>query len=186
MRSGDRPALADLRSDIGHSLTPHAGDVAGDLRGRLHEEVAQSAGDLDVVRAQGDPNALSWCSRPCGPCSGTTRCRCCSRCCGWDWDFYFSRPHFNRGGRTSAVLGGTSGADHCVICRLRLWLSKDPTASPPVLPSDTPSQLGELVLRTALASLLGRSLARETLRSSRSSRQVFLENRTCKASYVMF
>ena len=58
VRSGDRPALADVRSDVGHGLTPHAGDVTRDLRGRLHEEVAQSAGDLDVVRAEGDPNAL--------------------------------------------------------------------------------------------------------------------------------
>ena len=58
MRSGDRTAFADARSDIGHSLTAYAGDVTRDFRSRLHEEVAQGAGDLDVVRAEGDPNAF--------------------------------------------------------------------------------------------------------------------------------
>ena len=56
MRSGDGAAFADARSDIGHSLTPHSRDVAGDLRGRLHQEVAQSAGDRDVVGSQRDAN----------------------------------------------------------------------------------------------------------------------------------
>jgi len=52
MRSGDRPALADIRRGIGHSLTPHLGDVAGDLGGRLRQEVAQGAGDLNIVRSK--------------------------------------------------------------------------------------------------------------------------------------
>ncbi len=52
MGLGDRPALADIRRDIGHGLTPHAGNVAGDLGRRIHEEVAQGTGDLDVFCAQ--------------------------------------------------------------------------------------------------------------------------------------
>jgi hypothetical protein len=49
MRVGNRPALADRRRQIRHGLATHPGDVAGDLGGRLHEEVAQGAGDLDIV-----------------------------------------------------------------------------------------------------------------------------------------
>ena len=56
MRSGDGTAFADLGPDIGHGLAPHAGDVAGDLGGRLHEEVPQGAGDRDVVGSQRDAN----------------------------------------------------------------------------------------------------------------------------------
>jgi len=51
MRVGNRPALADRRRQIRHGLAPHPGDVAGDLGGRLHEEVAQGTGDLDIVRS---------------------------------------------------------------------------------------------------------------------------------------
>lgn len=58
MRSGDGTAFADARSDIGHSLTPHAGDVAGDLGGGLHDEVAQGAGDGDVIGAERDADPL--------------------------------------------------------------------------------------------------------------------------------
>ena len=58
MRSGDRPAFTDLGHNIGHGLTPHAGDVAGDLGSRLHQEVAQGAGDGDVFRAERDADAL--------------------------------------------------------------------------------------------------------------------------------
>ena len=58
MRSGNRPALADIGRGIGHSLTPHLGDVARDLGGRLHEEVPQGAGDLNIVRPQRDPHPL--------------------------------------------------------------------------------------------------------------------------------
>jgi hypothetical protein len=58
MRSGDRPALADIRCGIGHGLTPHAGNVSGDLRRRVHEEVTQGTGDLDVFCAQSNANPL--------------------------------------------------------------------------------------------------------------------------------
>lgn len=58
MRSGDGTAFADARSDIGHSLTAHARDVAGNFRRRLYEEVAQGTRDCHIVRAEGDPNAL--------------------------------------------------------------------------------------------------------------------------------
>ena len=58
MRSGDRPALANIRRGIGHRLTPHLRDVAGDLGGRLHKEVAQGSGDLHIVRSQRDPHPL--------------------------------------------------------------------------------------------------------------------------------
>ena len=52
MRSGDRTAFADARSDIGHSLTAYAGDVTRDFRSRLHEEVPQGSSDRDIVRPQ--------------------------------------------------------------------------------------------------------------------------------------
>ncbi len=58
MRLGDRPALADIREDIGHGLTPHAGNVAGDFGRRIHEEVAQGAGYRDILRAQRNANPL--------------------------------------------------------------------------------------------------------------------------------
>jgi len=58
MRVGNRAALADRRWQIRHGLSPHPGDVAGDLRGCLHEEVAQGAGDLDIVRSQRDAHPL--------------------------------------------------------------------------------------------------------------------------------
>ena len=56
MRPGDRPAFADIRPYIGHGLTTHAGDVAGNLRSCPHEEVPQGAGNRNVVRSQRDPH----------------------------------------------------------------------------------------------------------------------------------
>ena len=56
--SGDRPAFADIGPDIWHGLTPQPGDVAGDLRSRLQEKVAQGAGDLHVIRPKRDPHPL--------------------------------------------------------------------------------------------------------------------------------
>jgi hypothetical protein len=118
MRSGDGTAFADARSDIGHSLTAHARDVAGNFRRRLYEEVAQGTRDCHIVRAEGDPNALLGVivlvDRVVAPPSAISVGRlgdpsrglgCCSRCCGWDCDFYFSRLHLNKWGGTSAVLG---------------------------------------------------------------------------------
>lgn len=118
MRSGDGMAFADARSDIGHSLTAHARDVAGDLGGGIYEEVAQGTRDCHIVRAKGDPNALFGVvvvvDGVVAPPSAISVGRlgdpsrglgCCSRCCGWDCDFYFSRLHLNTGGGTSAVLG---------------------------------------------------------------------------------
>jgi hypothetical protein len=111
MRSGDGTAFADARSDIGHSLTAHARDVAGNFRRRLYEEVAQGTRDCHIVRAEGDPNALLGVivlvDRVVAPPSAISVGRlgdpsrglgCCSRCCGWDCDFYFSRLHLNTGG----------------------------------------------------------------------------------------
>ena len=48
----------EVRSDIGHGLTTHAGEVGGDPRGCLHEEVAQSPGDLDIAGLQRDAHPL--------------------------------------------------------------------------------------------------------------------------------
>ena len=56
MRSGDRTAFADARSDIGHSLTAYAGDVTRDFRSRLHEEVPQGAGYRHIICPQRDPH----------------------------------------------------------------------------------------------------------------------------------
>ena len=58
MRSADGTAFVGLGTDVGHSLAPHLGDVAGDFGGRLHEEVPQGTGDFDVVRSQGDAHPL--------------------------------------------------------------------------------------------------------------------------------
>ena len=58
MRPGERRAFADIRSNVGHGLTARAGNVAGDLRSRLHEEVAQGAGDRGIVRPQRDAHPL--------------------------------------------------------------------------------------------------------------------------------
>ncbi len=58
MGLGERSALVDIRSNIGHGLTAGVGDVGRNLRGRLDEEVAQGAGDLDIVRPQRDAHPL--------------------------------------------------------------------------------------------------------------------------------
>lgn len=49
--SCNRMAFAVLRCDVRHGVTAHTGNIGGDLRGRLHDEVAQSARYLDVFRA---------------------------------------------------------------------------------------------------------------------------------------
>ena len=58
MRSGDRPAFADIGPDIWHSQTPHPGDVAGDFGGGLHKEVPQSASDRNIIGPQRDAYSL--------------------------------------------------------------------------------------------------------------------------------
>ena len=58
MRPGARTAFGNIRSNIGHGLTAGVGDVGRNLRGRLDEEVAQGAGDLDIVRPQRDAHPL--------------------------------------------------------------------------------------------------------------------------------
>ena len=45
-------------ADLGSGLASGAGDFRGDLRRCLHDEVAQSAGDLDVFRAERDAYPL--------------------------------------------------------------------------------------------------------------------------------
>jgi hypothetical protein len=110
VRSGDCATFANVGSHIRHCLAPYARDVAGDLRGRLHEEVPQCPGDRDVVGSQRDANpflgVVVVVDGVVAPVSAVSVGRhgnpsrglgCCFRCCGRDSDFYFSRPHFNRG-----------------------------------------------------------------------------------------
>ena len=58
MLFGNHPAFADIRSGTRHCLTTRAGDVASDLVGRLHHEVAQCAGYLNIVRPQRNADPL--------------------------------------------------------------------------------------------------------------------------------
>ena len=58
MPLGNGPAFAHIARNIGHELGGAARDAGGDLRGGVHDEVPQGAGDGDVLRAERHAHAL--------------------------------------------------------------------------------------------------------------------------------